>query len=124
MANTVRDFRNLKVWEKGHEMVRQTYSDTGGFPRDEIYGLTSQMRRSAVSIPANIAEGCGRRGRPELARFLTIAQGSAAEFEYYVILAHDLGCLTDSAADRLGSQVAEIGRMLSAYAARLQEDRS
>ncbi len=91
----MRDFRSLKVWEKAHHLTLAVYKATGAFPKEEVYGLTSQMRRACASIPANIAEGCGRSGIAELTRFLHIALGSASELEYHVILAHDLAFLSE-----------------------------
>jgi four helix bundle protein len=90
----VKDFRRLKVWERSHRLTLQVYVHTRSFPKDELYGLTAQIRRAAVSIGANIAEGCGRRGDAELGRFLQIAMGSACELEYHLLLARDLGILT------------------------------
>ena len=84
------DFRTLRVWEAFHEIVLDVYKITQQFPSEELYGLTSQMRRSAASVPTNIAEGCGRNTDPDLAKFLTIAMGSASELEYQLILAKDL----------------------------------
>ena len=78
----MRDFRDLKVWQKGHNLALAVYKATTSFPREEIYGLTSQIRRSCVSICANIAEGCGRNGEAELARFFQIGMGSASELEW------------------------------------------
>jgi four helix bundle protein len=75
----VRDFKTLQVWSKSHELTLSVYKATATFPRDELYGLASQMRRAASSIPANIAEGCGRNGNAELSRFFQIAMGSASE---------------------------------------------
>ncbi|MCH7802387.1 MAG: four helix bundle protein, partial [Chloroflexi bacterium] len=91
---TPRDFKGLQVWQKSHELATRMYKATTGFPGSEIYGLTSQIRRSAVSIPSNIAEGCGRGGEVELARFFQIAMGSASELEYQLILARDLQYLS------------------------------
>lgn len=90
----MKDFRNLKVWEKSHQLALAVYKATSTFPRHELYGLTSQIRRACASIPANIAEGCGRSGDAELARFLQIAMGSASELEYHLLLARDLGFLS------------------------------
>jgi len=86
----MKDFKELKVWSKAHELTLAVYGLTRAFPRDEMYGLTSQLRRSAASIGANIAEGCGRRSDGEFARFLQIARGSASETEYHLLLAKDL----------------------------------
>ena len=115
-----RDFKGLQVWQKSHELTTRVYKATMGFPRSEVYGLTSQIRRSAVSIPSNIAEGCGRGGEVELARFFQIAMGSASELEYQLILARDLEYLTREEHDELSSKVIEIKRMLTAYAQRLR----
>jgi hypothetical protein len=79
----VKGFRDLKVWEKAHQLTLQVYKATASFPKEEMFGLTSQIRRAAASIPANIAEGCGRSGDAELGRFLQIAMGSASELEYH-----------------------------------------
>lgn len=89
----MRDFRDLQVWEKGHRLALSIYRATNNFPKEELYGLTSQLRRSAASIPANIAEGCGRSGDAELARFMQIVMGSASELEYHLLLAKDLNYL-------------------------------
>ena len=86
----MRDFRSLKVWQKAHELTLRVYTATRIFPKDELYGLTSQVRRSAASITTNVAEGCGRSGEAELARFLNIAMGSASELEYQLLLARIL----------------------------------
>ena len=85
------DFKDLKVWSKAHELALAVYSCTRAFPREEIYGLTSQLRRATSSIGANIAEGCGRRSDAEMKRFLQIARGSSSEVEYHLLLARDLG---------------------------------
>jgi len=98
------------------------YSATASFPREETYGLTSQVRRSAISIPTNIAEGCGRDGHPDFARFLTIALGSASELEYQLLLARDLQLLADSDHARLCLDVAEVKRMLTGLIQRLKAD--
>jgi four helix bundle protein len=118
----VRDFRELKVWAKAHRLTLATYRATASFPREEVYGLTSQMRRCASSIPANIAEGCGRDGATELARFLRIAAGSASELEYHLLLAHDLSFLDHAVHARLTSDVTEVKRMLTAFVHRLRAE--
>jgi four helix bundle protein len=110
----VQDFRNLKVWQKSHALVLSTYTATGGFPKHELFGLTSQMRRSAYSIPTNIAEGCGRGTDPDFARFLQIAMGSACELEYQFILASDLAYLSMVTVDRLTQDLCEVKRMHTA----------
>ena len=108
-----RNFRDLVVWQKAHELVLAVYRFTESFPEREKYGLAHQMRRAAVSLPANIAEGFGKRSQAEKARFLNIAEGSLEECRYYCILAHDLGYgQTESLMDALE----EASRLLNAYA--------
>jgi four helix bundle protein len=119
----VRNFRELKVWEKGHRLTLAVYESTAKFPRDELYGLTSQIRRSCSSIPANIAEGCGRNGDTELARFLGIAMGSASELEYHLLLAHDLNLLETTEYKELTREVTEVKRMLTSFIQKLKADR-
>ena len=119
----MRDFKTLKVWEKSHRLTLAVYEASKTFPRDELYGLTSQLRRSSSSIPANIAEGCGRSGNPELARFLHIAMGSASELEYHLLLARDLNILNHSDYDRLAVEVTEVKRMLTSFIKKLKADR-
>ena len=115
----MRDFRQLKVWEKSHRLCLAVYKATAAFPQQELFGLTSQLRRASVSIPANIAEGCGRSGEPELARFLRIALGSASELEYHIILSTDLCYLDKSASQQLFKQVTEVKRMLTSLIQKL-----
>ena len=106
-------FRDLMVWRKAHEFVLAVYGFTTTFPRQETYGLALQMRRAAVSIPANIAEGFRRRGKADKARFMNLAEGSLEECRYFLILASDLG-YGDTAS--LSALLEEVSRMLSAYA--------
>lgn len=89
----MRDFKELQVWQKSHQLAMKTYQTTVKFPKEETYGLTSQIRRACLSIPANISEGCGRNGATEFARFLQIAMGSASELEYFFLFSHDIGLL-------------------------------
>jgi len=103
----MKDFRQLKVWEKSHELALAVYHITAAFPREETYGLTSQIRRAASSIPSNIAEGCGREGDVELARFCTIARGSASELEYQLLLARDLKLLLPNDYEELSQRTVE-----------------
>lgn len=116
----MQDFHELVVWQKAHALVLQVYGKTQGFPRDEQYGLTSQVRRAAASIPENIAEGCGRHSTAELARFLQIAMGSASELEYELLLARDLHFLPDPDYQQLNTHVVEIKRMLAAFLGKLR----
>jgi four helix bundle protein len=114
--------RDLKVWQKGHAIVLSIYAATENFPSAERFGLTSQMRRAAASIPANIAEGCVRSTDRDFAKFLHIAMGSASELEYFVLLARDLRLLDHTAHDKLIADLEEIKRMLAALIARLKAD--
>jgi four helix bundle protein len=116
----MKDFEDLKVWVKAHEVTLAIYQRTRNFPREEIYGLTSQMRRAAASVPANIAEGCGRRSDAELHRFLQIARGSASELEYHLLLARDLHFMSDAEFKRIETNVVEVQRMLTSLVQRLR----
>ncbi len=116
----MKDFKELRVWSTAHELTLLIYHLTRAFPRDEIYGLTSQLRRSAASIGANIAEGCGRRSDGEMTRFLQIARGSASETEYHLLLAKDLGFVTDSDYRKAEDKVAQVQRMLTSLVQRVQ----
>ena len=109
----MQDFRNLTVWQKSHQLTVTLYEATRAFPKEELFGLTGQIRRAGASIPANIAEGCGRGGDRELTRFLVIAMGSASELEYHLLLAHDLKLITDPLYEPLAKQVIDVKRMLS-----------
>ena len=113
------DFKDLKVWTKAHQLTLAIYHCTRRFPRDEIYGLTSQIRRASASIGANIAEGCGRRSHPEMKRFIQISRGSASELEYHLLLARDLQLLTVEEFEDLEAKTLEIQRMLAALIQRL-----
>jgi four helix bundle protein len=97
----MRNYRNLLVWEKAHRLTLSIYKSTATFPGEERFGLTSQMRRAAASIPANLAEGCGRRSDKEMARFVQIAMGSGAELSYHTLLARDLNFLDAKTHERL-----------------------
>ena len=118
----MRDFRELKVWEKAHRLALSVYRVTAAFPTEEKYALTHQIRRAATSIPTNIAEGCGRGGEKELARFLQIAMGSASELEYHLLLCKDLGLLDTSLHHDLDKQTTEVKRMLTSFIKKLTAD--
>lgn len=118
----MKDFRELKVWEKAHQLTLAIYHTTAAFPKEELYGLTSQMRRSAASIPTNIAEGCGRGSDDDFRRFLQMAMGSASELEYHRILAHDLGYLAATDYERLSTAVIEVKRMLASLITKIKSD--
>lgn len=108
----MRNYHDLKVWE-GHVLVLAVYKATQKYPKEEIYGLTSQTRRAAASIPANLVEGCGRDGQAEMSQFCLIAMGSANELEYHLLLARDLSYLGEPEYNALQSQLDEVKRMLS-----------
>jgi four helix bundle protein len=114
------DFKDLKVWTKAHELTLDVYRRTRTFPKEETYGLTSQLRRAAASIGANIAEGCGRRSDGEMKRFLQIARGSASELEYHLLLARDLQFLAGDEFKDFEAKVLEVQRMLASLVQRLQ----
>jgi|SRR5690242_12604748 len=119
----MKDFRRLEVWQLAHQLTLDLYRVTSKFPREELFGLTSQIRRAAASIGANIAEGCGRRGNPEFHRFLQIASGSASELDYHLILAHDLGFIADDVQLTTTVQLAKLRRKLTALLSKIDADR-
>ena len=108
----MQNFRNLEVWKKSHKLTLKVYASTSQFPREEIYGLTSQIRRACASIPTNIAEGSGRESAPDFARFLQIAVGSASETEYLIILAHELKYITSTQYAELMDTTIRVRKML------------
>lgn len=114
ISKPARTFQDLLVWQKAHGFVLGVYAFTAMFPKQETYGLSLQMRRAAVSIPANIAEGFRRRGKADKARFLNIAEGSVEECRYFLILARDLGY---GDTQTLFATLEEVSRLLGAYAA-------
>jgi four helix bundle protein len=109
------EYRQLRVWQQAHGVALATYRITSAFPASEQYGLTSQMRRAAVSIPANIAEGTGRNTQNELARFCRIALGSAAELDYHVLPAGELGLLLPGDHEELSAEIRRLRKMLSRF---------
>jgi four helix bundle protein len=116
----MRNYRDLQVWEKAHTLTFAVYKGTQHFPSEERFGLTSQIRRSCSSIPANLAEGCGRRSDGEMARFVQIAMGSGAELSYHLLLSRDLGLLATADYTRLDSELSAVMRMLSSLSQRLR----
>ena len=112
----------MQVWHKSDHLTLEVYRATNGFPREELYGLTSQIRRCCSSIAANVAEGCGRNGEAELARFCSIALGSASELEYHLLLAKDLNFLKSADYGVLDESTTEIKRMLTALILKLKAD--
>ena len=119
----MKDFRELKVWQKAHQLTLAIYQLTAGFPREELYGLTTQLRRCCSSIAANLAEGCGRNGDAEFARFCSIAMGSASELEYHLLLARDLKLIKPKEYEELAQHAIELKRMLSGLLQKLNADR-
>ena len=116
----VKDYRELQVWQLGHALTLQIYATTKSFPKDELFGLTSQMRRAASSIPANIAEGCGRDGDAELKRFLVIALGSACELDYFILLSTELGYIVTEVSQKIGEDSVRLRRQLGAFIRKLK----
>ena len=111
----MKDFRRLNVWQKAHASALNIYRTTKCFPDDERFGLTSQLRRAAISVPSNIAEGCGRQSDRELANFLNIAAGSASEIDYQLLLAKDLDYITNDQYQLLEANINEVKRMLNSF---------
>ena len=109
-------FQDLVVWQKSHQLTLRVYRLKAAFPKHELYGLTSQMRRAAVSVPANIAEGFKKRGRPDKARIMNIAQSSLEELRYYFVLSRDLAYLAEG---EQSNDVDEVARLLGAYTSAL-----
>ena len=120
MTVRARDVRDLEVWQRAHALVMEILTATRDFPRELRFELTSQLRRSAVSMAANIAEGHARRSSRAFASFLDVAVGSAAETAYLVLLAHDLGYLASEKYRRLDDELARLRRMLSVFRRRLE----
>ena len=115
----MQDPKELKVWEKSHQLTKSIYRLTASFPREELYGLTSQIRRASASIPANIAEGSGRKTNADFARFLAISLGSTNEVEYFLLLARDLKYLGETEYLLLHDQLVEIRKMLSSFSSKI-----
>jgi len=116
----MQNYRDLKVWEKAHKLTLVIYKGTQDFPKEERFGLTSQIRRSSASIAANLAEGCGRRSDGEMARFIQISMGSGAELSYHLLLARDLGFLRNSDYSSWDSELSEVMRMMSSLSQKLR----
>ena len=116
------NFKDLVIWQRSHNLTLDIYRATQYFPKEEMYGLTSQIRRAVSSIPTNIAEGCGRRTNAELANFLNIASGSASEVEYEILLAKEVGYIAPELYDAWTQEIGEIRSMLAAYMKRLKAD--
>jgi four helix bundle protein len=110
-----KSFRGLMVWQEAHKFVLQVYVQTKQFPKEELFGLTSQFRRAAVSIAANVAEGYPKRGKSDKLRFLNISQGSLEECRYYIILSHDLKYISDNGQTILAGLLDSTSRLLNSY---------
>lgn len=119
----MKDFKNLKIWEKAHEITLMIYEATRNFPKDELYGITGQIRRASVSISANIAEGCGRSGDKELSRFLQISMGSACELEYLLYLSRELKFLNSLSYEKIENKLITLKKMLSTFIKKLTAER-
>jgi four helix bundle protein len=117
----VRNYRDLQVWSKAHHLTLELYGVSRGFPREELYGITSQLRRAAASIGANLAEGCGRRTSTELARFVRIAMGSASELDYHLLLSRDLGFVNGDDFTRFEAGLTEVRKMLTSFLQSVEE---
>jgi len=119
----MKDFRKLEIWQKSYQLALDVYQVTRAFPKEEMFGLTSQMRRAAVSIPSNIAEGCGRDGDAELARFLNIAMGSASELECQLQMSRDMEILPNPQYETINTKLLEFKRQLNAFLQKLKANR-
>jgi len=116
----VQDYRKLQIWQRSHQVTLTVYRLTSAFPAEEKFGLVSQMRRSAASIPTNIAEGSGRGSNADFVRFLYIAMGSAAELDYQLLLSNELGFMAEKDYNAISSELGEIQRMINAFIRRLK----
>lgn len=119
----MKDFRQLDVWSKGRELATAIYRETEDWPTEERFGLIQQARRAAVSVPSNIAEGCGREGNAELSRFLQVAMGSLTELDSLLVIAEDLGFVGKAASARLQPRVLELRRMLASLIRKVRSER-
>jgi four helix bundle protein len=119
----MKDFRDLKVWQRAHQITLAIYRSTRNFPREETYGMVSQLRRCSSSVAANIAEACGRSGNAGFGRFLTVAMGSASELEYFLLLARDLAYLSRENHEAVAQDVVEMRRMLNRLLSKVQAER-
>ena len=117
----MRDFHKLGIWQRSHQLTLAVYRASKVFPKDELFGLTSQIRRAASSVPTNIAEGCGRASNKDYAHFLQIAIGSASEVEYELLLAHDVEYINDEAFNKLTSETIAIRKMIIKYQSELKD---
>jgi four helix bundle protein len=117
----MRNYRDLQVWKKAHDLTLELYRVSQRFPRKEMYGITGQLRRAAVSIGANLAEGCGRRTSNELARFVRVAMGSASELDYHILLCRDIGLMSSDAFSISTAKLTEVRKMLTSFLQSVEE---
>lgn len=120
----MRDFHKLIIWQRSHQLTLAVYRISKSFPKEEIFGLTSQMRRAVSSIPTNIAEGCGRASNKDFAHFLQIAIGSATEVEYQLLLAHDINYINDDDYQALTDETVVVRKMIIKYQSELKSSLS
>jgi len=119
---TLRNYRDLQVWSKAYALTLELYKLSRAFPKDELYGLTAQLRRSATSIGANLAEGSGRRGNAEMARFVKIALGSASELDHHLLLSRDLGFLRSEDYERCAKELTLLRKMLTTFLTAIEDE--
>ena len=124
MSEKLKSYKELKVWQRSYQLCLEIYKITKGFPDEEKYGLTSQLRRAAVSVPSNISEGYGRKTTPEYIQFLYIAYGSVCEIETQILLSGDLGYIANGRLDMLKEGIREVERMLKALIRSLENKHS
>ena len=120
----MRDFHKLQIWQRSHQLTLDVYRISKSFPKDEVFGLTSQIRRAVSSIPTNIAEGCGRTSNKDFAHFLQIAIGSATEVEYQLLLAHDINYINDDDYQALTDETVVVRKMIIKYQSELKSSSS
>ena len=116
----IHDYQKLNVWKQAHEWVQEVYRNSRDFPKEEKFGLTDQLRRAAVAVPTNLAEGCGRKSERDVSHFIQIAIGSANESEYLILLAKDLGYLRQEKASELTDSIVSIRKQLIAFQKRIE----
>jgi four helix bundle protein len=119
MEKNIASFRDLLIWQRGIKLVKEVYEEARGFPKEELYGLTNQMRRSAISIPSNISEGHSRQHKSEFRQFLSIALGSLAELETQILIARELVYISDERLEYLIDQMNSLGKMIRALMKKL-----
>ena len=124
MSEKLKSYKDLKVWQRSYQLCLEIYKITKGFPDEEKYGLTSQLRRAAVSVPSNISEGYGRKTTPEYIQFLYIAYGSVCEIETQILLSGDLGYISNGRLEMLKEGIREVERMLKALIRSLENKHS